>query len=119
MGELARPALEPPTQEPPPPPNHALLPSLNSMPELPAPQLSVMPLTHVELARPAQEPPTPVPPPPPNHALLPSLKTSSLPVVSAPHQLKVLPPHALLDQSAMVPRKLDPLLEPRPAKPHE
>merc|ERR1712167_196859 len=117
--ELARPAQEPPTQEPPPPPNHALLPSLDSMLELPAPQLSVMPLTHAELARPAQEPPTQEPLPPPNHALLPSLKSSSLPVVSAPHQLKVLPPHALLTTNAMVPRKPDPLLVPRHAKPYE
>merc|ERR1719486_84051 len=100
-------------------PNHALLPSLNSMLELPAPQPPVMPPIHADQAKPALEPRTPEPLMEPNHALLPSLKTSSPPVVSAPHQLKVLLPHALPTTNAMVPRKPMPLLEPRHAKPYE
>merc|ERR1712230_170681 len=100
-------------------PNHALLPSLKSDSMLvpPAPQLPVMPLTHVDQAKPALVPRTPEPLMEPNHALLLSPATSSPPVVSAPHQLKVLPHHALPTTNATVPRKPMPPLVPRPAKP--
>merc|ERR1711939_678948 len=117
--ELAKPALEPRTPEPLMEPNHALLPSLPSMLEPPAPQLPETPPTHADLAKPALEPRTQEPLMEPNHALLPSPPTSSPPVVSAPHQLKVLLHHALPTTNATVPRKPDPPLVPRPAKPYE
>merc|ERR1711881_223146 len=113
------PALVPRTPVPLTEPNPALLPSLNSMLELPAPQPPVMPLTHVDQAKPALVPRTPVPLMEPNPALLPSLKTSSPPVVSAPHQLKVLLHHAPPATNATVPRKPEAPLVPRPAKPYE
>merc|ERR1711939_319636 len=69
--ELEKPALVPRTQEPLTEPNHALLPSLDSMLELPAPQPPVMPPIHAELAKPALEPRTPEPLMEPNPAFYP------------------------------------------------